>query len=127
MKRKDNNHCLWKNSQGERLTYDGLRQIIRRHSQDADIPTPGLHDFRRCFAFSMYRNGVDNITLARLMGHSSLEVLKGYLDIQDYDLMAAYLKGSPLNLLELSLYMVVCSKYKLLIALTQRFSIYVIT
>ena len=94
--RKDNSPCLWIGRGGERLKYAGLREIITRRSEEASIPTPGLHEFRRCFAITMHRNGVDNITLAKLMGHSSLEVLKRYLDIQDYDLKAAHAKGSPL-------------------------------
>ncbi len=44
----------------ERLTYDGLRQLIQRRSKLAGLKkVPTLHDFRRQFALSMLNNGVD--------------------------------------------------------------------
>jgi site-specific recombinase XerD len=65
---------------GTRMTYETLRQLIRRRAEEAKllgIPYP--HDFRRAFAITLWRNGVDIVTISRLMGHSSLEVLKRYL------------------------------------------------
>ena len=45
----------------------------------------GLHDFRRCFAITQYRNGVDVITISQLLGHESLEVTKRYLRFESVD------------------------------------------
>jgi integrase/recombinase XerD len=70
-------------------------QMIERRAKDAGVDPPGLHDFRRCFALEMHRNGCDNITLSRLMGHSSLEVLKRYLDQTDSDFQKVHVKTSP--------------------------------
>ena len=42
----------------ERLTYEGLRQIIQRRSKHAGLKKePTLHGFRRQFALSMLNNG----------------------------------------------------------------------
>lgn len=88
---------LFTTRDGERLEVSGLRQIVRRRAHQAGIAAPGLHDFRRAFALSMLRNGVDIVSLQRLMGHSSLEVLKRYLNQNDDDLRVAHAKGSPVD------------------------------
>lgn len=89
------NHALWVTGSGTRLTPAGLREIIRRRSKDAGIETPGLHDFRRAYAIESLRNGIDLVTLARLMGHTSLNVLQRYLDLLTEDLQRSHERSSP--------------------------------
>lgn len=91
------NSPLFVSGKNERMTVNGLRLMVIRRAQQAKIKAPGLHDFRRCFALEMRRHGVDNITLSRLMGHSSLEVLKRYLAQDDGDYKAAHGQGSPVD------------------------------
>jgi site-specific recombinase XerD len=89
---------LWMTDEGDRLSQSGLRQVLRRRALAAGLDKePGAHDFRRAFAISMLRNGCDLITLARLMGHSGLEVLKRYLALIDQDLASAHLKYGPVD------------------------------
>jgi site-specific recombinase XerD len=64
--------ALWVTRRGKRLTYAGLRQIVRRLAKGADVPTPSLHSFRRAFALLSLRNGMDVYSLQKLMGHSDL-------------------------------------------------------
>jgi len=52
--------ALFVSKTNERLTYDGLRQILQRRSKAACLKKePTLHDFRRQFALSMLNNGAD--------------------------------------------------------------------
>lgn len=88
---------LWLTDEGERLTKCGLRGIVNRRAKDAEIPIPGLHDFRRAFALNMWRNGVDLLTISRLMGHSTLEVTRRYIAQFDQDLKAGHDRGSPVD------------------------------
>ncbi len=44
---------LWVTMGGGRLTYAGLRQIVRRRAQAAGVPAPSLHSFRRGFALAI--------------------------------------------------------------------------
>ncbi len=80
-----------------RLTYSGLRWIVINRSKDAKVKPRGIHTFRRLYALTMLRNGVDVITLSRLMGHSDLQVLKRYLAQTDDDLREAHAKASPVD------------------------------
>ena len=91
------NTPLWISIEGERISLNGLREIIRRRSKNADVNTPGIHDFRRCFAVTMLRNGCDLITLSRLMGHTGLEVLKRYLALSNMDMENIYRVTSPID------------------------------
>jgi integrase/recombinase XerD len=91
------NNALFVTDEGTPLTFWGLRQIIRRRANAAGIAEPGLHDFRRYFALNMLRNGVDLITLARLMGHSGITILQRYLAQVDTDLQVAHAKFSPVD------------------------------
>ena len=74
---------------GQRLTYWGLREVIRRLARDAGVPAPTLHSIRRAFALGMLRAGVDLLTLSRLMGHSGLSLLARYAKQSIGDLRAA--------------------------------------
>lgn len=96
--RNDSSPALWvSNDDINRLTYSGLRWIIIRRAKLAKVKPYGLHAFRRQFALTMLRNGVDVVTLSRLMGHTSLAVLKKYLKQISTDLQAAHLKGGPVD------------------------------
>jgi len=86
---------LWTTQTGERLTASGLRQIIRRRAEAANIPCPGLHDFRRAYAVQSLRNQIDLATLAKSMGHTTLEMTRRYLDLVDDDLRKAHERTSP--------------------------------
>lgn len=80
-----------------RLSPQGLREVIRRRANDAGIDEPGLHDFRRLFAVSCLRNGMNLVTLSRLMGHTTLEVTRRYLHLLDEDLRSAHREASPVD------------------------------
>jgi site-specific recombinase XerD len=90
------NSPLFVTDDGDRLAYIGLYKIIQRRAADAGVdPTPGCHDFRRAFALAMLRNGCDLERLARLMGHSNLEILRRYLALVNKDLSDIHGKTSP--------------------------------
>lgn len=90
---------LFLNQAKTRLTGAGLRQIIRRRAAQANLPEPGLHDFRRAFALESLRNGIDLITLMHLMGHTDTKVLQRYLKLIENDLRRGHEKSSPADLL----------------------------
>jgi integrase/recombinase XerD len=95
--RKDGSPALWISESGNRLTYSGLRGIVRRRAILAGLEEPSLHSFRRAFAINMLRAGVDIYSLQNLMGHADLQVLRRYLKQTSDDLQAAHHKGSPVD------------------------------
>lgn len=97
--RGTNRYALFCTTAGEKLSYWGLREILRRRSQDAGMPgCPGLHDFRRSFCLSQLRAGVDILTISRLMGHTTITLVARYAAQTTQDLARKY--KSPIDGLE---------------------------
>jgi site-specific recombinase XerD len=96
--RNDQNPTLWISKSGERLTETGLRMMLRRRATRANVSIPSPHDFRRGFALERWRAGVDILTLSKLMGHTSLQVLSRYLKQVGEDLQLAARQSSPVDL-----------------------------
>ncbi|MHB0859329.1 MAG: tyrosine-type recombinase/integrase [Anaerolineae bacterium] len=89
---------LWTTTQGGmRLSYGGLREIMRRRAKAAGVPAPGLHAFRRAFALNALRAGIDLVSLQRLMGHTTLDILRRYLAQTDADLQLAHAGAWPVD------------------------------
>jgi site-specific recombinase XerD len=98
--RQDNNPALWVTHPrygSNRLSYDGLRSVLKRRSQSANVEKPTLHDFRRAFCLAMLRNGTDIFTLAKLMGHTSAAVLQRYLRQTNKDTEKAHRRAGPVD------------------------------
>ena len=95
--RTDNDPALWVTDKGERLTYWGVNQMLKRRSVRAGIQKPGLHDFRRAFALNSLRAGMDIFSLQKLMGHADLSVMRRYLAQNDDDLREAHAKAGPVD------------------------------
>jgi site-specific recombinase XerD len=88
---------LWVTDTGARLSYAGLREIVRRRARKAGIAEPSLHSFRRAFALCSLRNGIDVYSLQRLMGHADLTVLRRYLAQNEGDLRTAHARSGPVD------------------------------
>lgn len=95
--RNDSSHALWITNQGERLTYWGLKMVMRRRANLAHVNTPQLHAFRRWFALTCLRSGMDVYSLQELMGHADLQVLRRYLKQTNRDIREAHLRVSPVD------------------------------
>jgi len=95
--RGEGDGALWQTDEGARLTYAGLRQIVRRRAVAAKVPVPALHSFRRAFALLCLRNGIDVYSLQRLMGHADLSVLHRYLAQTNSDLADAHRRSGPVD------------------------------
>ena len=93
----ENNHALWITDDMERISYDGLRAVITRRARLARINSPSLHSFRRAAALALLRNGTDILTIQRILGHSSMAVLKQYLKLNNNDLKIAHNQNSPVD------------------------------
>ena len=52
----DLSDALWITDEGERLTYWGLKMIMRRRANQAMVKTPQLHAFRRWFALHVFED-----------------------------------------------------------------------
>lgn len=82
---------------GERMTYTGLRLLLKRRAEKAGVAYQSPHSFRRLFALTMLRNGIDVFSLQLLMGHADLQMLRTYLKQAGSDLQEAHNQASPVD------------------------------
>ena len=94
--------ALFTSMEAIRLKYGGLRAMLRRRCIRAKVANQTAHSFRRLFALTMLRNGVDIFSLQMLMGHADLQVMRRYLKLASSDLQNAHSKASPVAMLIIS-------------------------
>jgi integrase/recombinase XerD len=94
------NTPLFSSKDNQKMSYEGLREMIKRTCKRAEIEYKGIHCFRRTFALTLWRNGVDILSISRLLGHEDLEVTKKYLNIGNEDLREAHHRASPADSLD---------------------------
>jgi len=85
---------------GERFTGDGLQSLFKRMSKKVGFKVTA-HMVRRTFATFCLRLGMDMVSLQTLLGHSSLETTRRYIQLIEDDLLEAHRKASPVDRLHL--------------------------
>jgi len=90
-------HHLFLSRTGQAMTRSCVSILMLRLSQQAGLERAQAapHAFRRGFAVEFLRNGGDVFTLQQILGHSSLEMTRRYVNFLDEDLKAAHLRFSP--------------------------------
>ena len=92
----DKNNPVFQTNQGKRLAPNGLRSALLRIGNRAGIHiTP--HALRRTFATLALRAGMNLIELQAMMGHSSLEMTRNYIQMLDEDLIEAHKAHGPID------------------------------
>lgn len=88
---------------GECLTLNRIEKIIKRYGNIGGIDGVRCspHTFRHTFAISYLRNGGDVFSLQRILGHSTLDMVRTYINLTQSDLQAAHLHFSPVDNLKL--------------------------
>ena len=77
---------LFCNRFGERLTADGLINAIARYNQRREVTKTSIHLFRHTFAKSWILSGGDLFSLQKMLGHSSLEMVRNYANLYSKDI-----------------------------------------
>lgn len=82
---------------GTHIHRDNFLKSIYRLGERAGVQDPTVHRFRHTFAINFLRNGGDIYTLQRILGHSTLDMVKRYLSIAQVDIQAAHRRASPVT------------------------------
>ncbi|MBA3075213.1 MAG: tyrosine-type recombinase/integrase [Anaerolineae bacterium] len=95
--RTDKSPALWVTKDNEPLTYWGLKSMVKRRAKIVNVPPPEIHSFRRWFALTCLRSGMDVYSAQELMGHADLQIMKRYLKLTKTDLAQAHRQVSPVD------------------------------
>jgi integrase/recombinase XerD len=82
---------------GAPLRRDELCHLIVGIGQRAGVQAVHPHRLRHTFAINYLRNGGDVFTLQKILGHSTLDMVRHYLDIARADVQAAHRTASPVE------------------------------
>lgn len=88
---------LFASSNNRHLDKTQLGKSIRLLGIKAGVQNVHPHRFRHTFAIQYLRNGGDPYTLQKLLGHSTLEMVKHYLALAQVDLDRAHKRASPVD------------------------------
>ena len=90
---------------GHPLTKDRLEAIVERYGKKAGITGVRVspHTFRHTMAVTFLRNGGDIFSLQCILGHSQLEVLRGYVNLAQSDISRVHRRNSPADNLDFKL------------------------
>ena len=91
--------------EGRPLSKDRLEAIVERYGRKAAITGVRIspHTFHHTMAVTFLRNGGDVFSLQRILGHSQLEVLRGYVNLAQSDISRVHRRNSPADNLEFQL------------------------
>lgn len=82
---------------GEKLNTNSLRQSIERYNNRRGVMKIGVHLFRHTFAKKWITNGGNIFSLQKMLGHSSLEMVREYVNMFGKDVRRDYDRYNPLD------------------------------
>lgn len=88
---------LFSNIYGENLSKDSVTSTMKRYMKKRGITKTGIHRFRHTFAKNWIMNGGDMFRLQKILGHSTLDMVKQYVAIFGGDLKRDYERFSVLD------------------------------
>lgn len=96
LKENHQEHALFVNYYGKRITRQGLWKILREYGAKSNIArklTPNT--IRNSFAVHMLQNGADLKSLQELMGHEDITATQAYLSVTKNRIKDVYDKSHP--------------------------------
>ena len=94
---KDEQYLFASRGSSGQLNRSRLLKMLVSIGNRAGVKGVNVHRFRHLFAIQYLRNRGDAYTLQRLLGHSTLDMVKRYLAIVQSDIEDAYKGASPVS------------------------------
>lgn len=86
---------LFCNTYGNQFKEGGLQQAIRSYNRSRGVEKTSIHALRHTFAKKAIENGMDVFRLQKILGHSTLEMTRNYVNLFGSDLKNGYDSVNP--------------------------------
>ena len=87
---------FWLGSEGRPLTPIRIQQLVRLYGRKAKLSKDiGPHVLRHTFATQMIKQGADMVSVAMILGHTSLAVTKRYTSVTEMELKQVHQARHP--------------------------------
>lgn len=93
----ESNSYVFPTIHNNKLTKAGLRTAIKRYNKNRGVNKTSLHLFRHTFAKKWVLAGGDIFRLQKILGHSSMDVVREYVNMFSNDLKNNFDKYNPLE------------------------------
>lgn len=92
-------HYIFTTVYGNQIETTRFRQRLKAYGEEAGIKGVRVspHTFRHTFAKYYLLNNGDVMTLQKILGHSSIEMVRKYVNMTDKDIFNQHNKFSPMN------------------------------
>ena len=89
------------NLDGRPMTEAGLKLMIQRLAQVSGVTRLHAHLLRHTFAVNYLMNGGDVFTLQQILGHTTLEMVRHYINLANAHVMTQHKRFSPVDRMNL--------------------------
>jgi integrase/recombinase XerD len=87
--------ALFVNARGERLTRQGLWQILKEYAKSVELAGITPHTLRHSFATHMLSGGADLRSVQELLGHANISTTQVYTHLTTDHIRSTYEKSHP--------------------------------
>jgi len=88
---------LFLNADGYPVTADAVEKVFQRVKKTANVPHLHPHACRHTFSVRFLMNGGDAFALQKILGHTSLEMTRKYVNLASGDVKEMHRKFSPMD------------------------------
>lgn len=88
---------LFLNADGFAITHETVEQMFRRVKKAADVPNFHPHACRHTFSVQYLVNGGDAFSPQKILGHTSLEMTRKYVNLASGDVKEKHRRFSPMD------------------------------
>lgn len=92
---------LFVTNDGRPLSWVGLHLMLRRLGQRAGVPRVHAHLLRHTFAVSWVEDEGDPFSLQRILGHTTLDMVKNYVNLANGQIIKAHRRHSPIDRMQI--------------------------
>jgi site-specific recombinase XerD len=89
--------CVYLNVDGYPITHEAVEKMFQRVKKLTGVPKLHPHACRHTFSVRYLVNGGDAFSLQRILGHTSLEMTRKYVNLASTDVKEKHRKFSPMD------------------------------